>query len=177
MENEFLAEKYKATLQGWLQSNQAMIDFSKMSLRGAMLLNGAGVIPIVYSKVEYLYDSALLFGVGAFLAACASGMTYLVQWAVTSSWGSIFIQHPFRTSSLDQEEAKGVQTSSLAYQCVFPLRLAAIALVLASLGCFAWGLYAAHKTISSGYPEQKKQQQISKSEEYPLPPQCCFVET
>ena len=133
MEKDFLQERYKATLQGWLASSQAMVDYSKMALRGAMLLNGAGIIPIVYSQVDYLYDSALLFGLGALMAACASGATYLVQWAITTSWECGEIYYPFRTSALDQAEEKAVRVARFWTPKTLWLRGIAIAFVCASL--------------------------------------------
>lgn len=157
MEKEFLLERHKATLQGWLASSQAMVDYSKMALRGAMLLNGAGIIPIVYSQVDYLYDSALLFGLGALMAACASGATYLVQWAITTSWECGEIYYPFRTSALDQGEVKAVRAARFWSPKIPWLRGIAISLVCISLLCFGLGLYTAHSSISS---RQANQQEI-----------------
>ena len=56
---DFLLKRYEYQLKNYTDSNQAMIEFSKMALRGTMLLNGTAVIPIVYSKVEYLYPCAI----------------------------------------------------------------------------------------------------------------------
>lgn len=50
IEYKVILENHKSALQGYILSNQAMIEFSKMSLRGLMILNGAAIIPIVYSK-------------------------------------------------------------------------------------------------------------------------------
>lgn len=148
-EKEAVIELYKAKLQGFLQSNNAMIDYSKMALRGTMILNGAGIIPIVYSKVDYLYDTALLFGCGALCSVISSGVSYLVQWAITTHWDGSLIRYPFRTSSLAPEEEKAELTASRCRRVVPWLRGAAIVLVVFSLGCFAWGLYEAHCDISS----------------------------
>ena len=149
IEYKVILENHKSALQGYILSNQAMIEFSKMSLRGIMILNGAAIIPIVYSKVEYLYGTALWFGLGALLAACATSMTYLVQWASTTGWSIHFIRYPFRTLPLPSEAEKGVRRAHLWASCVLPLRLIAMLLVVLSLGSFAWGLYQAHIAISS----------------------------
>lgn len=149
VENMAILEIHKSRLQGFLQSNSAMIDYSKMSLRGAMLLNGAGIIPIVYSKVDYLYETALVFGWGAFLAVCATGVAYLIQWRLTAYWNLAYIHYPFRTASLGPEEEKEERAARRFPLLVPFLRLAAISLVVLSLGCFGYGLYHAGKTISS----------------------------
>ena len=44
---DFLLKRYEYQLKNYTDSNQAMIEFSKMALRGTMLLNGAAVIRIV----------------------------------------------------------------------------------------------------------------------------------
>lgn len=160
-EKEVVIELYKAKIQGLLQSNNAMIDYSKMALRGTMILNGAGIIPIVYSKVDYLYDTALLFGCGALCSVISSGISYLVQWAITAHWDGSLIRYPFRTLSLAPEEEKAELTANRYRRAVPWLRGSAIALVVLSLGCFAWGLYEAHSDISSIQEIQSTSKQVS----------------
>lgn len=160
-EKEAIIELYKTNLQGLLQSNNAMIDYSKMSLRGTMILNGAGIIPIVYSKVDYLYDTALLFGCGALCSVIASAVSYLVQWAITTHWDGSLIRYPFRTSSLSPEEEKAELTAIRCRSAVPWLRGTAIVLVVLSLGCFARGLYEAHSDISSIQEIQSTAKQAS----------------
>ena len=166
LEYKVILENYKTSLKGYIQSNQAMIEFSKMALRGAMILNGAAIIPIVYSKVEYLYGTALWFGLGALLAACATSMTYLVQWAATTGWSIHFIRYPFRTLPLSSEAKKGVQRALFWTSKLFYLRLAAMGLVAGSLITFGMGLYQAHIAISS---MQKQQSTIQSKENTILP--------
>lgn len=120
-----------------------MIDFSKMALRGTLLLNGAAVIPIVYSKASDLYGCAILFGIGALLSVCASGTTYLTQWAITGEFSPIF--HVNAKTEAQVTALKKVER--LAARCrpleIF-FRWLSILLVAASLAVFGYGLSAAH---------------------------------
>ena len=129
---DFLLKRYEYQLKNYTDSNQAMIEFSKMALRGTMLLNGAAVIPIVYSKVEYLYPCAIIFGIGA------------------------LIYYPSRTSDLTTEEGKEVQKAHTLKKALLPVRFFAMLLVAGSLVAFGIGLTSAYTAISS---MQKKQEQ------------------
>lgn len=57
-EKDFLLKRYEYTLKNFTDSNQAMIDFSKMALRGTMLLNGA-----LYIQRLNIYTLVPLFSV------------------------------------------------------------------------------------------------------------------
>ncbi len=153
---DFLLKRYEYQLKNYTDSNQAMIEFSKMALRGTMLLNGAAVIPIVYSKVEYLYPCAIIFGIGALLSACATSATYLTQWIITSLYDQHFIYYPSRTSDLTTEEGKEVQKAHTLKKALLPVRFFAMLLVAGSLVAFGIGLTSAYTAISS---MQKKQEQ------------------
>lgn len=174
-EKDFLLKRYEYTLKNFTDSNQAMIDFSKMALRGTMLLNGAAVIPIVYSKVEYLYPCAIVFGIGALLSACATSVAYLTQWIITSYCEQSFIYYPFRISSLNQEEGRTVQRAHTLLNFLLPVRFFAMILVAGSLFAFGFGLIEANTAISSMQKKQEQtqltlseQQKIQKESIYPL---------
>jgi hypothetical protein len=175
-EKDFLLKRYEYTLKNFTDSNQAMIDFSKMALRGTMLLNGAAVIPIVYSKVEYLYSCAIVFGIGALLSACATSVAYLTQWIITSHCDQAFIYYPFRVSSLSPEEDRAVQRAHTLLKFLLPVRFFAMILVAGSLFAFGFGLIEANTAISSMQKKQEQtqlalpeQQKIQKEFIYPLP--------
>lgn len=61
LKKDYLLQQHEGRVQAALDSNKGMVDFSKMSLRGAMLLNGAAAVPIVYSKSIWLYSAAIWF--------------------------------------------------------------------------------------------------------------------
>lgn len=157
-EKDFLLKRYEYTLKNFTDSNQAMIDFSKMALRGTMLLNGAAVIPIVYSKVEYLYSCAIIFGIGALLSACATSVAYLTQWIITSHCDQAFIYYPFRVSSLSPEEDRAVRRVHTLKKFLLPTRIFAMLLVAGSLLAFGIGLTSAYTAISSIQRTQEQTQ-------------------
>ena len=143
LDDELLKQRNQAILDQYRDSNNAMIDFSKMALRGTMLLNGAAVIPIVYSKSSGLYECAIFFGVGALLSACASGTAYLTQWAITGEFSPAFHMN----AKTEAEVAASKKAERLARRCR-PLekisRYLSIALVVASLVAFGCGLSTAY---------------------------------
>lgn len=157
-EKDFLLKRYEYTLKNFTDSNQAMIEFSKMALRGTILLNGAAVIPIVYSKVEYLYSCAIIFGIGALLSACATSVTYLTQWIITLHCDQAFIYYPFRASSLSPEEDRAVRRVHTLKKFLLPARISAMLLVAGSLLAFAYGLQEANSAISSIQRTQEQTQ-------------------
>lgn len=137
----------QAKLQFYLQSNQAMIDYSKMACRGALLINGAAIIPIIYSKVIYLYTSAFIFGLGAAFAVLASCFSYITQWKITQSLEKILITYPFRTLSLDQAEDRAVLEAAQNFRRVRCFRWTAFVFVALSIACFALALWQAYTAV------------------------------
>ena len=61
LKKDYLLQQHEGRVQAALDSNKGMVDFSKTSLRGAMLLNGAAAVPIVCSKSIWLYSAAIWF--------------------------------------------------------------------------------------------------------------------
>jgi len=86
LKKDYTLQQHEGRVQAALDSNKGMIEFSKMSLRGATILNGTAAVAIIYSKQVWWYSAALWFGGGAFLAVLATGMTYLTQWLLFETW-------------------------------------------------------------------------------------------
>lgn len=141
-------QHHQAILDQFRDSNNAMIDFSKMALRGTMLLNGAAVVPIVYAKSTDLYSCAMIFGIGAALSVCASCLTYLTQWAITGSWQYAFHMHAKSKEELE-EFNQSVQRAKLCNRRSKILRFAAIGAVALSLVAFCVGLRQASLATSN----------------------------
>ena len=141
-------QHHQAILDQYRDSNNAMIDFSKMALRGTLLLNGAAVIPIVYAKSTDLYFCAIIFGIGAGLSVCASCLTYLTQWAITGTWQYALHMH---ANSAKEIEAfnKSIKHSLLCNKITNILRITAIVAAALSLVAFAVGLYQASLATSN----------------------------
>lgn len=126
-----------------------------MSLRGALLLNGAAAVPIVYSKSIWLYSAAIWFGWGAFLAVVATGVTYLTQWMAFETWRRALGGNNFKISHAEKEgRAVRVDIEEPApYWAAFWIKIfraLSILLVLASLVCFAGGLKEAYDLLDQG---------------------------
>ena len=141
-------QHHQAILDQYRDSNNAMIDFSKMALRGTMLLNGAAVIPIVYSKSTDLYFCAMIFGIGAGLSVCASCLTYLTQWAITGSWQYALHMHAKSKEELENFN-QSVQRAKRCDKISKILRIGAIVAAALSLFAFGVGLYQASLATSS----------------------------
>ena len=144
---EILAENQKARLQFFLQSNQATIDYAKSACNGALLLNGAAIIPIVYSKVDYLFSTAICFGMGAGFAVLAACMAYLAQWLITSvAWQAFFLT--FRKhGALTRAEEKAALAAEHYNRLIKYFRSAGIAFLLLSLAAFGNGLWQAYVSL------------------------------
>lgn len=147
-EGEIRKQHHQAILDQYRDSNEAMIDFSKMALRGTMLLNGAAVIPIVYSKSTVLYCCAITFGIGAALSACASCLTYFTQWAITETWKYALYMHAKSKEELENFN-QSVQYAKRCARISNVLRIAAIVAAALSLVAFGVGLYQASLATSN----------------------------
>ena len=141
-------QHHQAILDQFRDSNKAMIDFSKMALRGTMLLNGAAVIPIVYAKSTDLYFCAMIFGIGAALSVCASCLTYLTQWAITGSWQYALHMHAKGKEELEKFN-QSVQRAKRCEKISKILRIAAIGAAALSLFACAVGLHQASLATSN----------------------------
>lgn len=158
-EKEAILQVQETRLKAFTDGNQAMIEFSKMALRGTMLLNGAAIIPIIYSKIEYLYPCAIIFAIGALLSACATSMTYLTQWLATSTWSMSLYLYPFRTSSLAQEEDREVRVARRCAKLLCWMRGVTMIAVAGSLFVFGYGLVEANFAIAS-IPKKEERQSL-----------------
>lgn len=160
---EYALKQHEGKIKAFLNSNKAMIEFSKMALRGTMLLNGAAIIPIVYSKSVFLYPCAITFGIGALLSALATSVTYLTQWGMQASWSpAIFVKLP-TSGTLDEEVMKEgqevIKWASRGVRWGNRLRFVAMSLVLGSIIVFGAGLYQAHDIVES-MPKTLQEEQI-----------------
>lgn len=144
-EESIVIEIHKANLQGLLDSNKAMIEYTKMSIRGALLLNGAGILPIIASKNDALYPAAFWFAIGALFAVMAAGLSYLCQWGITAGYQTNMYDYPFRIAPLNQNQKIEVQNLNYQAKCADQCwRRLAIASLAVSLVCFALGLWNAY---------------------------------
>lgn len=155
LQEDYILQQHEGRVQAALDSNKGMMDFSKMSLRGALLLNGATAVPIVYSKSIWLYSAAIWFGWGAFLAVVATGVTYLTQWMAFETWRRALGGNNFKISHAEKEgRAVRVDIEEPApYWAAFWIKIfraLSILLVLASLVCFAGGLKEAYDLLDQG---------------------------
>ena len=69
-----------------IDANKSMVDYSKLAINGAFLLNGAGAVAILTAKEKMLYPVALWFAFGAGLAVLCAGLSYLVQNKISQYW-------------------------------------------------------------------------------------------
>ena len=53
--NQYTLIQHETHCECFRDSIKYSVELSKTALNGALILNGAGIIPIVYSKVEFLY--------------------------------------------------------------------------------------------------------------------------
>lgn len=156
LQEDYLLQQHVGRVQAALDSNKGMVDFSKMSLRGALLLNGAVAGPIVYSKSIWLYSAAIWFGWGAFLAVVATGVTYLTQWMAFETWRRALGGNNFKISHVEKESREVSRVDieepaphwAVLWAKIF--RALSILLVLASLFCFAGGLNKAYDLLDQG---------------------------
>lgn len=152
LQEDYILQQHEGRVQAALDSNKGMVDFSKMSLRGAMLLNGAAAVPIVYSKSIWLYSAAIWFGWGAFWAAVATGVTYLTQWMAFETWRRALGGNNFKISHVEKESREvrvDIEEPAPHWAVLWAkiFRALSILLVLASLFCFAGGLKEAYDLL------------------------------
>lgn len=150
-QEKYRLQQHAARTQGCLDSNNAMIEFSKMVLRGLMILNGTAIIPIIYSKVEYLYPCALIFALGSFFAACAASFTYLTQGMVFNMWSSAVFGDNFETR-IDQNGTQKTfiteRKSNMHIMLSKVFRFCAMLFVTLSIGSFLCGLVNAQVALN-----------------------------
>jgi hypothetical protein len=68
------------------QTNQAAIDFSKMTLTTSFLLNGVAATALLASKEPTFYAPAILLGFGALSAIVGMGVSYLYILLLGETW-------------------------------------------------------------------------------------------
>ncbi|MBQ9537225.1 MAG: hypothetical protein IJU79_05490 [Desulfovibrionaceae bacterium] len=134
-------EAHKAQLQILVESEKALVEFSKMILRGTFLLNGAAAIAIIPTWKAALCVAMLWFAIGAMLAAMGSGVAYCAQFFATITWSKVLHENPFIVVDASAEEKINNAKSKRAWYVT--LQVVAIALVILSLACFCTGLYEA----------------------------------
>ncbi len=155
IQEKIFLQQHAARVQGALDSSKAMVEFSKMLLRGTLILNGAAVIPIVYSKVELLYPSAIIFGIGALCSVIASSLAYITQAFVYKTWTpDLFdlLRTEKITNPLDGKvytrffwamETKKYSIVSLIFTILTAL------FIILSFFAFMYGLYQAYEQIGN----------------------------
>ena len=84
--NQYTLIQHETHCECFRDSIKYSVELSKTALNGALILNGAGIIPIVYSKVEFLYPAAVHFAWGALWAVCSALVGYLYQSLITRTW-------------------------------------------------------------------------------------------
>lgn len=72
-------QQHQGRVQMALDASKAMVEYSKMAIRGSFFLNGAAVIAIITAKEPSLYDAAFRFACGAFTAIICAGLSYATQ--------------------------------------------------------------------------------------------------
>ena len=136
-------EKYKAELQVWVKQNEAVqtqniemlrsvILAGQNALKTAFLMNGGATVAILaflgklsdrhQDKIAVFSSALVIFVAGVLVITIASGATYLSQW---------FYAH----SELWKRKTGDI------------LNILAIALGLASYGCFVWGTLRAYRAF------------------------------
>ena len=133
-----------------------------MALRGAFLLNAGCVIPIIYSKVTYLYPSARMFAIGALCAAIASGASYISQFLVTMTWNDDLFKTSFEAPYPASYTVGRAQISRKTIDC---FRAVPVACVLAAYLFFALGLAKAWDFQPPPETTTEKTQNMSQQEQ------------
>ena len=120
--------------QSRLEMFKSVIEFSKMTIQTALLLNGGAAIAVLAfigqiaekqpERIATLAGSVLPFGLGAFLAGLTAGSTYLTQWLGAGDW----------------------QKTAMTFNVI------GILLGLASLLCFGWGILQVRSAILVAFP-------------------------
>ena len=117
-------EHHQHRREMYKQSNKAAIDFGKMILRGAFLLNGASVTALLSTGQQKFYAAALTFGWGAAWAVVATIAAYLHQMLIAETWrnddGSAYIPYfkGYRLSWERVEYLRLVPAFFVALSCI-----------------------------------------------------------
>lgn len=146
-ENKCKLLQYKTDCQCFQDSQKFNVEFSKIALQGTFLLNGAGLIPIIYSKVDYFYSAGMWFAAGAGVSVLAACATFAYQNFATETWRDA----AFKTNASSHREAYelGLFGWKIPRGWLSFLRAFAVVLVGASLILFAAGLYRAGKNADT----------------------------
>lgn len=160
-EEKYALIQHEACCQSYRDSNKFAMEFSKMTLRGAFWLNGACVVPIIYSKVTDFYAAALWFAGGAFAAALATGAAYIVQMLIMASWA------PFLTKRVTDPFPKHIPCGffRMTQATMDKWRLFPTILLLTAYVCFGVGLWEAKGTLTA--PTKAEQSVVQLQQEAP----------
>lgn len=123
LQKEYVLQQHKGRVQAALDSSQGMIEFSKMSLRGATILNGAAAVAILYSKQVWWYSAALWFAGGAFCAVLATGVAYLTQWLLFETWRPALMGGVIKISPATTEHSASQGANAQAQSTALRLRI------------------------------------------------------
>lgn len=159
LHNQYILIQHQTNCECFRDSIKYTVDISKIVLNGSLLLNGAGIIPIVYSKVDFLYPAAIQFAWGALCSVCAASFGYLYQTLVTETWRSASFTARESPSREAYEEA---QAGSFLLKRMNVLFWIAVALAVLSLFQFGKGVYltteylgqAQSSTTTQNHPTQ-----------------------
>lgn len=171
---EYKLIQHRTNCQCFQDSQKFNVEFSKIALQGTFLLNGAGLIPIIYSKVDYFYSAGMWFAAGAGVSVLAACATFVYQDLATQTWHKA----AFKTdaSSHREEDELALFGKKIRRGWLPFLRAFAVVLVGASLILFAAGLYQAGNNtdtlvkklekgleMSTQNPQKRSQERVSNS--------------
>lgn len=137
--NQYTLIQHETHCECFRDSIKYSVELSKTALNGALILNGTGIIPIVYSKVEFLYPAAVHFAWGALWAVCSALVGYLYQSLIIRTWRYYVFKAPGTSSqeACAEELEHPVSQKKMEY-----LLYAAIVLGFLSLLQFGRGVYS-----------------------------------
>lgn len=137
-------EVRKAMLQGFIQGNEAQINFSKMALRGTFVLNGAAGIAIMYAKAFYLHASLTCFCIGAFASVVATCLSYLVQSFTTETWRyAFYVNEKKRREAFKKVDINAKYSKNFRWFCFIFVIVSLISFVI---GC-CFGINGIYNTF------------------------------
>jgi hypothetical protein len=148
---EYALKQHEARCNSYRDSNKATIEFSKMALRGAFILNGSAAVAIIYSNTLQFYASLELFAIGALSTVIASGATYVVQYLITLTWRDDLYKNP----TDEYRSAVQVGQMEISHRGISVLRGVAVALVVVSYLMFALGLVSSHSHLKKEGEERR----------------------
>ncbi|MDR2893029.1 MAG: hypothetical protein LBV80_08095 [Deltaproteobacteria bacterium] len=145
-EQQYKLQQHAERCHNYTESQKATIEFSKMSLRGAFVLNGAGAVAVLNASSLYQIETVIaLFASGALCAVVAAGATYICQFFVTLTWRR-FIAESINPSEAEKAYHNIGQRRTSILSDVF--RVFAVLLILAAYACFGIGAYQGYKHLS-----------------------------